>query len=55
MTNEFMAASRRALQQLRIAQGQHERRRAEADRRFASAEAAQAAEVNRAEMIEAMA
>ena len=55
MTNEFMAASRRALQRLRIAQGQHKRRRARADRRFAAAEAAHAAELSQAEMIEAKA
>ena len=55
MTNEFMAASRRALRRLRIAQGQHERRRAKADRRFAAAEAAHTAEINQAEMIEAKA
>lgn len=55
MTNEFMAASRRALQRLRIAQGQCEPRRAKAARRFAAAEAAHATEVSRAEMIEAKA
>jgi hypothetical protein len=55
MPNEFMTASRQALRRLRMAQGQHERRRAKADRRFAAAEAVHTAEINRAEMIEAKA
>ena len=55
MPNEFMTASRQALRRLRMAQAQHERRRAKADRRFTVAEATHAAEINRAEMIEAKA
>ncbi|MCF8543164.1 MAG: helix-turn-helix domain-containing protein [Candidatus Nanopelagicales bacterium] len=55
MTNEFMAAARRARVRVRSAQQRHEKWRARADRRFAAAQALHASVVARAEMTEAKA
>ena len=53
MKNEFMIATRRALYQLRNAQDLHERLRARADSRLKAAQERHAADVARAEMVEA--
>lgn len=53
MRNEFMAATRRAMQQLRMAQSSHARIRDRADRRLRVAQQRHVEDVARAEMVEA--